>query len=158
MFIVTAKLSRNKLIGMVVGAGVLLIALVALISSRSWAPASAAEATPSPKGVADNEGRVAYLYGYGWEVGDDAVEFQEILIPGKFEGVLVDYGAMQKEQGFNLEKYRGKRAKRYTYLVTNYPGADADVYANLLIYRDTVIAGDVCSADMDGFLHGLTVG
>ncbi|MCL2084393.1 MAG: DUF4830 domain-containing protein [Oscillospiraceae bacterium] len=160
MFIVTAKLNRNRLIGMVVCAGLLLIALVILVSARSWRPTSAqGEAvTPSPKGVSGNDERVSYLHGFGWEVEEDAVEFQEVLIPERFDGVLRDYGDLQKEQGFNLEKYRGRLAKRYTYLITNYPGANEDVYANLLIYKNTVIAGDVSSANMDGFLHGLLPG
>ena len=43
---------------------------------------------------------------------------------------------------------------RYTYEVTNYPDAQGTVYANILIYRNKVIGGDVCSADVTGFIHG----
>ena len=41
-----------------------------------------------------------------------------------------------------------------TYVVTNYEGYSGLVYANLLIYRNRVIGGDVCSADTSGFIHG----
>ncbi|MBR4014329.1 MAG: DUF4830 domain-containing protein, partial [Clostridia bacterium] len=45
--------------------------------------------------------------------------------------------------------------QRYTYEITNYDGYDGVVYANILVYRNKVIAGDVCSADTKGFMHGL---
>jgi hypothetical protein len=44
---------------------------------------------------------------------------------------------------------------RYTYALTNYPDYEGEVYVNILVYRNTVIAGDVCSADINGFVHGL---
>ena len=43
---------------------------------------------------------------------------------------------------------------RYTYEVTNYEGAEGTVYANILVYRNRVIGGDICSADVTGFIHG----
>ena len=43
---------------------------------------------------------------------------------------------------------------RYTYEITNYDGEDGVVYANILIYRNRVIGGDICSADVTGFIHG----
>ena len=43
---------------------------------------------------------------------------------------------------------------RYTYEVTNYPDYDGTVYISLLVYKDKVVAGDVCSADVNGFVHG----
>ena len=52
------------------------------------------------------------------------------------------------------KKYRGKTVRRYTYIVKNheYKGT---VYAELLVYKDCVIGADVCSADADGFIHGI---
>ena len=43
---------------------------------------------------------------------------------------------------------------RYTYEVTNYEDYDGVVYANLIVYRGRVIGGDICSADVTGFIHG----
>ena len=61
---------------------------------------------------------------------------------------------MQKEQGLNLAKYKGKTVTRYTYKVTNYPDYEGTVYVSLLIYKNKVVGGDVCSADVNGFVHG----
>ena len=54
----------------------------------------------------------------------------------------------------DLSKYKKKNVMRYTYEVTNYEGANGTVYANILVYRNRVIGGDICSADMKGFIHG----
>ena len=41
--------------------------------------------------------------------------------------------------GFDLSKYKGDRAKKYTYRVTNYPDSKVDVNANLIVYKNKVI-------------------
>ena len=43
---------------------------------------------------------------------------------------------------------------RYTYEITNYPNYEGKVIANILVYRGKVVGGDICSADINGFIHG----
>ena len=45
---------------------------------------------------------------------------------------------------------------RYTFVVSNYDGYDGKVYANVLVYRNKVVGGDICSAEItgDAFVHG----
>ena len=64
---------------------------------------------------------------------------------------------LQADQGFDLTAYCGKRVKRYAYEITNYPTGEQGVQAGLLIYKNTVIGGDVLSPSLDGFLHGLAM-
>lgn len=157
MLIVTAKVPRRKLaIGVALAALACCCALVLNLSGGAVREA-AASAAPSPKGVRSNEDRVEYLQSYGWEVKEDPVATQELLIPEELDESYDEYLALQKEQGFDLEKYAGKRAKRYTYEITNYPTGETEVQANLLICKNTVIAGEVLSPRLDGFLHGLTM-
>ena len=59
-----------------------------------------------------------------------------------------------RQQGCDLSKYAGKRCKRYTYVIENYPGQAEGVRANILVYKNKVIGGDVCSVELDGFMHG----
>ena len=47
-----------------------------------------------------------------------------------------------------------KSVTRYSYRITNYPDYDGDVLANVLIYKNRVIGGDICSTDANGFIHG----
>jgi hypothetical protein len=43
----------------------------------------------------------------------------------------------------------------YTYAVTNYPDASQTVLADLYIYKNRVIGGDVHSTNLDGFMIGI---
>ena len=145
MLIMTAKLPRRKLAFSVAAAALVCCAALALnLGGGAFQAASAsASGLPSPKGVKSNEDRVAYT--------------EELLIPEEMDESYDDYLALQTSQGFDLEQYAGKRVKRYTYEITNYPTGEAGVQANLMIYRNTVIGGEVLSPQMDGFLHGLSM-
>ena len=44
---------------------------------------------------------------------------------------------------------------RYTYQITNYPNSSDQVVADIVVYRNRIIAGDVQSTALDGFMHGL---
>jgi hypothetical protein len=101
-----------------------------------------------------NEDRVGFITSYGWEVEEDPAEIMEVIIPEEFDEVYLQCNNIQKAQGCNLEDYAGKRCKRYAYTVTNYPGTDQPIRANLLIYKNKVVGGDICSLDANGFIHG----
>lgn len=157
MLIVTAKIPRRKLALWTLAAAALcccalLVNVNVLRTSRGVATAAV-----SPKGIKTNEDRVAYLEEYGWQVTQDPLATQELIIPDQFDDSYTDYLTLQSEQGFDLEKYAGKRVKRYTYEITNYPTGESGVQINLLIYKNTVVGGEVLSAQLDGFLHGLSM-
>ena len=158
MFIWTAKLRRGRLVAGV-AAIVVLCGAVALVggvlSARGVDAVSPAPA--SPKGIKTNEDRIAYLESYGWSVSSDPIAVEELIIPEQFDETYSQYLELQASQGFDLTDYCGKRVKRYTYEITNYPTGEADVQVNLLIYKNTVIAGEVLSPQLDGFLHGLAM-
>lgn len=106
--------------------------------------------------IKDNDARVEYLRSYGWEVESEAESIEEILIPEEFGEIFQKYNEIQKAQGFDLEKQKGQRVKRYTYIVTNYPDEPEHVRANLFVCKEKVVAGDICSLKVEGgFLHGL---
>lgn len=116
---------------------------------------NAAEAVSFEK-VKTNEDRIALLGSYGWEVEAAPTEEADITIPAEFDRVMESYNALQKQQGFDLEKYRNRDMKRYTYRITNFEGYNGTVYANLLVYKNRVVAGDICSSDVNGFIYGLS--
>ena len=80
---------------------------------------------------------------------------EEIRIPEEMDESYRRYLELQAAQGFDLERYAGRRIRRYTYEVTNYPTGESGVQANLMLYRTTVVGGEVLSHRMDGFVHGL---
>ena len=154
MFIVTAKIRKGRIAAVALAAavvcGVLLTGSV-LAEGRD----AAASAAVSPKGIKTNEDRIAYLSSYGWMVSEQPVSVEELIIPEEFDDTYSQYLELQAAQGFDLTEYAGKRVKRYTYQVNNYPTGETDIQAGLLIYKNTVIGGDVLSAQLGGFIHGL---
>ena len=106
--------------------------------------------------VKSPEDVVEFLSQYGWTVDESIIEECDITIPKEFDKVMTVYNEIQKQQGLDLSKYQRKTAKRYTYKITNYPDYEGTVYANIIVYRNKVIAGDICSADSRGFIETLS--
>lgn len=102
-----------------------------------------------------NEERTAYLRSFGWDIGEQPKVEMEVQIPKEFDAAYNDYNALQKRQGLDLSKYRGKRAMLYTYELASYPNGEEGVTASLVLYKDRVIAADISSPQADGFTHGV---
>jgi len=113
---------------------------------------AAASGGPDPKGVKTAQDRSAYLAGWGWLTPADAESAEELALPEEFGSEYSQYLELQAGQGFDLTKYAGKRIKRYTYNVLNYPGGVQGAQAHLLLYKNTVIGGEIVG---ENFLHGL---
>ncbi len=100
-----------------------------------------------------------FLSQFGWVVDAGSAETVTVTIPAEFDKIFAGYNEMQKAQGLDLSKYKKKEVTRYTFKVTNYGEYEGKaytrpVYANVLVYRNRVIGGDICSADVSGFIHG----
>ncbi|MBQ8395844.1 MAG: DUF4830 domain-containing protein [Oscillospiraceae bacterium] len=102
----------------------------------------------------DIPAQIAFLESLGWETSGEPVDIREVIIPEEWNSVFEEYNDLQKQQGFDLDKYRGKQATIYTYQILNYDGAE-NVVANLMVFDGRLIAGDVCSAELGGFMQGL---
>lgn len=155
MFIFTARLNRKWLIG--AAAALLLLCGAALAGNAMGSDTAVNAAAPSPPSVKvkTNEDRIAYLENYGWQVKPEPVSVEEMLIPETFDESYTEYLALQESQGFDLSEYCGKRVKRCTYQITNYPSGEEGIQVSLLIYKNKVIGGEVLSPQLNGFLHGL---
>lgn len=149
MFFMTIKFNRKTAIGIILAVAVVLIALILIFSGGE----SADGAFKSSK-LTTTEDRVAFLKELGWEVDPKSETEQTVLIPREFTGVYLDYNKLQKQQGYDLEKYLGTEVSMYTYIVTNYESKDT-VIASLYLYKGKVIAGDIHSTTLNGFMHGL---
>ena len=159
MFIYSLRASTLKFIAVVVISIGLLITLISLIPGTGDTVYATASEDGNKvkiiyKDIKTNEERINFLKQFEWEVNPEAVEMVEVIIPAEFDAVYKKYNEVQKVQKLNLEKYKNKTVKRYTYEVTNYPNYTGTVYANILIYKDRVIGGDICSAEVNGFMHG----
>lgn len=102
------------------------------------------------------EQRQEFITSLGWVVNSEPDEVVEVVIPKKFDEVYENYNNIQKEQGMNLQRYQGKRCKRYSYTVLNHPSGATNVRLNLLVCGNKIVGGDVSSLGMDGFMQGLS--
>jgi len=165
MLIYSIKGQNLKLVISLVLSAVVIVSVVAFMPTREKNFEYPSEVLPAVKtmkksdfkNIASNEDRISFLKLYGWEVEQEAKEIVEVTIPAEFNPIYEKYNQLQIGEGLDLRKYKGKTVKRYTYLVNNYE-YDGTVLANLLIDGDEVIGGDICSAKLDGFVHGLTKG
>ena len=155
MFVYTAKLNKRKaLLSVIIFA--LVIALIIILVSV-FRDGSGGSAISEDK-IKDSGDVVLYLSSLGWETEDEPLEVKEIVIPREFTGVYADYIDLQKSQGYTIDQYGGLEATRYTFKVLNYPTGKKDIVADVIVHGTTVIAGDIQSTSINGFMTGLKSG
>lgn len=108
----------------------------------------------SYEGIRTQEDRISFLSSRGWKVEEEPVKILQVKVPSVFDAVYDRYNQIQIAQGLDLSPYKGKDARLYTYVVTNYD-YEGTVWADLLVRDGRIIAADLCSADVNGFMHGL---
>ena len=138
----------------------LVAALVAVMAVgravMAFMPQGAAEAAAikGREGKTEQQ-RQQFIADLGWQVGLQPTETVEVVIPKKFDEIYMKYNELQKLQGMDLSKKRGKRCTKYSYEVLNHPDGAENVRLNLLVCGGKIVGGDVCSLEMDGFMHSL---
>ncbi len=155
MFVFTAKLNRKKAVAAVVILAVVLAAVILLVSLLGNRPKTESEGKSTPLSVTGPAEAAAYLGSLGWKVDPEPMEVKNLVIPRSFTGVYADYAALQARQGYPIAEYGGMEAVRYTFRVLNYPGTEEEIVADLVVCGQTVIAGDIQSTALDGFMKGL---
>lgn len=155
VFIFTARVRKGPILAVAAAAAV--VCGLLLTATGLGGHEAAVAGVVSPTGVKTNEDRIAYLESYGWQVSQEPSSVEELLIPETFDDSYTQYLELQSSQGFDLTDYCGKRVKRYTYDIYNYPTGESGIQAGLLICKNTVIGGDVLSPQLGGFIHGLSM-
>lgn len=102
------------------------------------------------------EQRLEFLKGLGWETSEEPINCREVVIPEEWNDVYEKYNELQLQQGFDLEKFRGKTAQIYTYTVLNYDGKAENMVANLVVCNGKLIAADVSCTELGGFMQGIS--
>ncbi len=157
MFVYTLRAQTIKffsVVGISVAALLILIAFIPTYEPTVVNTLYTQTANVNFNKIKTNDDRIDFLEQFGWTVSEKPSDEEEVTIPHDFDKIMLSYNEFQRQMGLDLAKYKGKKVMRYTYEITNYPEYEGRVYANLLIYRNKVIGGDVCSADASGFLHG----
>ena len=152
MFVYSVKTSKTKILTLIIALAAIITAAVFIMKAEKKPAANDSAVSYKAENAAE---RTAFLSQFGWKISEDPAEISEVIIPADFDAGYLEYAAMNKAQGLDLELYKGMRAKRWTYDILNYPGLEnqTGVQANLLIYEGRVIGGDICSLEQGGFMH-----
>ena len=154
MFVYSVRASTVKLCALIAVALVLLFGVSAVAATDSVA--ASAPAGINYSGIKTNEDRVAFIEKFGVKVASDPVEEKQFLMPENFDRIISGYNELQKKQGLDLTKYAKKKVTRYTYKVENYD-SEGEVFVNLFVHRQRIIACDICSSAPEGFVVPLTL-
>lgn len=148
--IVIVKTFKVRKKGLVICGGILIALLVILIVCGI-----VHKATAKTYPMKTESERQAFMSEMGWEVSEEYTSCKVVSIPEEFNETYESYNELQKEQGFNLKKYKGEMVEIYTYAVYNYPGNPENVVINLMVFDGNLIGGDVSCNELDGFMQGL---
>lgn len=131
----------------------ILFGVVMLILLGVWAVVRAnAPGDMRPDG-STAEKRLEFIRSFGWEVGIAPTSITEIRIPSVFDEAYEQYNALQREQGFDLRKYKACYAYKYTYDIENYAEpSPVPICASLIVCEGKIIGADISSTEADGLV------
>lgn len=92
---------------------------------------------------------------FGWEFEPKPIEVAELIISEEYDDVFGNYNELQIKAGLDLEPYMGRRATRYTYIITNYPDETENVRGNVLVVDGVAVGGDISTVELGGFMESL---
>lgn len=133
----------------------LVLAIILVLAAFFWSKAQAENKADEMFTLATNSERVAFLNEQGWIVNPDPISKEEVTVPSVYEGIYADYAQLQKEQGFDLEKYQGSEVTVIKYQVLNYPNYPENVTATMMLCDNRLIGGDISLETEDGFTEPL---
>lgn len=148
MFGFTAKITKRRILAAVLV--ILLPCLILLAVKINSVPKASINISAKTA-----QQRIEFLKQFGWECETSSETVKDTVIPSEFDSVYINYNELQLSQGFDLTEYKGQSVKIYTIKVLNYPENSEYVYASLTVYDDKIIAGDIHSTALGGFMHGL---
>lgn len=149
MNIYTFKLTKKHIVGAILVVAALVALLILFLPGREAQETGVSFTIKEPSDCAE------YLLQLGYETDSTTAETRTVQIPKTFDAVYETYNQMQKECGFDLQKYAGKKVELTTFHVTNWPDEE-EVLADILVYKKKVIGGAIYTAAVDGFMKGLS--
>lgn len=81
------------------------------------------------------------------DVEETPYEVVEFTLPETFNKVYENYNNLLKKNGYDLAPYKGKKCKRYTYLIPS-----ENIRANIIVHNGKIIGGDISGITLDGIM------
>lgn len=163
MFVLSFKASSAKILG------IICVCLVAVIVSIALLPGAGSSLNVnkiegmqklSKINAGKADGRIEYFEMLGFSVKSEPVSCEKEKMPKVMDAVTEKYNSLQRMQGFDLSRYCGKNLDGYTYEVTSFPD-DTRIGANrylatLIVYKNKVVAADICCSETGEVLPLIT--
>lgn len=122
--------------------GVLVVLLVLAVAAAVFLLGKAKQEADSDRffAMSGNAERVEFLNRQGYIVKPDAVRREDVTVPSEFNDTYQSYVGMQQAQGLDLAEHKGDKATLFSYAVLNYPEYSENVFADLLVADNKLIA------------------
>lgn len=98
---------------------------------------------------------VSFLSKNGWIVDLESEVVENIIVSYENSASFTEYCRIQNEQGFDFNSYLNKELEKHSFSVLNYPENSEGIYANVFIYKGEIVAADICSVKLNGFIQGV---
>lgn len=97
-----------------------------------------------------HEKREIFIEKTGYHINPEGITSKETVIPLEFSDVYKKYNQLQKESGFDLSDYKGKKVTIYTY-----PLWKSEKELHLIVCDGKIIGGDVSDVALNGEMKPL---
>lgn len=97
--------------------------------------------------VSDKEETEKFFAQFGLAVDFTNCTEKEIIIPNEFDSLYEEYNNLQKSQGLDLSKYKGRTAQQRIYPIITESGQE--FYAVLIVINDKVVGGHINAGGID---------
>lgn len=158
MFIFTVKVKNVKVVRTILIAGValMLIASACVLGVINRVPDIAYSESAGEYSVAiDKDTKVEGFIERLNLTADELYSTKQVYIPAIFNDTYIKYNELQKRQGLDLERYKGKRCTLYVYKLKDYTVDNSDAYISIIVYKDTVIGGHISALLQDATMYTL---
>lgn len=92
---------------------------------------------------------------FGLKINSEPIYVKNVVIPAEFNDIYSHYNDLQKLVGLDLEKYKGRQCRLYSYRIIE-PKEENSSILNLLILDGRVIGGDISEEIFDGEIYALS--
>lgn len=82
----------------------------------------------------------------------DEPSTKTVTLPEVFSDIYSNYNALQLSAGYDLSLYKGCEVIIYSYQINAPDGYEGECLANIIVYNNRVIGGDVSSAMLGGYM------
>lgn len=94
--------------------------------------------------------RASYIKSLGYDINGESVSSKNIVIPTDFGDVYSTYNTLQKQSGFDLSDYKGRKATVYSFALW-----EDERTIHLIVIDGKIVGGDISETAVNGKMEPL---